>query len=491
MKIAISYPPLESHKGTPLLAQNRQFQWFNSPTYIYPMVPAYAATLLKENNYEVIWDDGVAENKTYTEWRKGIQSHEPDLIAMETKTPVVKRHWNIINDLKSLMPDTKIALMGDHVTALPQESMGNCMTDYVLTGGDYDFLLLSLADHLTSGKDLEAGVWYRKNEEIKNTGGFTLNHDLNLLPVIDRNLTKWKLYSEKNGNYKRTPGTYTMVGRDCWWGKCTFCSWTTTYPAFRKRTPEKLLDEIGLLIEKYKIKEIMDDSGSFPTGKWLGDFCTGMIERGYNTKINIHCNMRVNALKQEDYDLMAKAGFRFILYGFESANQNTLDWINKGTKVEDISNACRMAKKAGLDPHLTVMMGYPWEVKNDAMQTVKLARDILKKGWADTLQATIVIPYPGTPLFRECREKGWLITEDWDRYDMREPVMKCPMTAQEIKELTQELYRVFITPRYVMRRLFTIRDQDDLKFIKRGFKAIRGHLNDFSHKKSYEFPYRK
>ena len=482
MKIAISYPPLESNKGTPLLSQNRQFQWFNSPTYIYPVVPAYAATLLKDNGCEVIWDDGIAENKTYVQWRKGIERHAPDLIAIETKTPVVRRHWNIVNDLKSLIPDTRIALMGDHVTALPQESMENCKADYVLTGGDYDFLLLNLADHLTSGKEMEAGIWYRAKEEIKNTGRFTLYHDLNALPFIDRELTKWKLYSEKNGNYKKLPGTYLMAGRDCWWGKCTFCSWTTTYPTFRKRTPEKLLDEIGLLIEKYRVKEIMDDSGSFPAGKWLREFCSGMIKRGYNTKINIHCNMRVNALEQEDYELMAKAGFRFILYGVESANQGTLDRINKGTKVEDISSACMMAKKAGLDPHLTVMMGYPWETKDDAFRTVKLAQQIFKKGWADTLQATIIIPYPGTPLFRECRENGWLITEDWDRYDMREPVMKCPMTNGEIKDLTQELYKVFMTPGYVARKLLSIRNLDDLRFIRRGVKAVSGHLMDFSDK---------
>ncbi len=482
MKIAISYPPLKSHKGTPLLAQNRQFQWFNNPAYIYPMVPAYAATLLKKNGYKVLWDDGIAENKNYETWCKDIEKQKPNLIALETKTPVVKKHWNIINDIKTFAPETRIVLMGDHVTALPQESMENCQTDFVLTGGDYDFLLLNLADHLSEDKELEPGIWYRKNGENKNTGKFVLNHDLNTLPFIDRDLTRWKLYREKNGNYKRLPGTYTMVGRDCWWGKCTFCSWTTTYPSFRTRTPEKLLDEIGMLIEKYKVKDIMDDSGSFPAGTWLNEFCRGMIKRGYNKKINIHCNMRVNALEQDEYDLMGKAGFKFILYGVESANQRTLDRINKGTKVENVANACSMAKKAGLAPHLTVMMGYPWETKTDAMNTVKLAKDIFKKGWADTLQATIVIPYPGTPLFRECRENGWLVTDDWDRYDMREPVMKCPMTDQEIKELMQELYKVFLMPEYVIRRLLSIRNIHDLRFIGKGVKAVTGHLTDFSNK---------
>ena len=59
MRISISYPPINMGKGVPLLSQNRQFQYFHEPTYIYPMVPAYAATLLKNAGYDVVWDDGM------------------------------------------------------------------------------------------------------------------------------------------------------------------------------------------------------------------------------------------------------------------------------------------------------------------------------------------------------------------------------------------------------------------------------------------------
>lgn len=55
MRVSIAYPPLESTKGVALLGQNRQFQWFNSPTYIYPMVPAYAASYLKSKGFDVSW----------------------------------------------------------------------------------------------------------------------------------------------------------------------------------------------------------------------------------------------------------------------------------------------------------------------------------------------------------------------------------------------------------------------------------------------------
>ena len=49
VRIAVGYPPLESKKGVALLSQNRQFQYFNAATYIYPMVPAYAASNLQHH----------------------------------------------------------------------------------------------------------------------------------------------------------------------------------------------------------------------------------------------------------------------------------------------------------------------------------------------------------------------------------------------------------------------------------------------------------
>ncbi len=481
------------------------------------MVPASAATLLKENGYEVIWSDGIAEGWTYKQWLDSVKQEKPDLIAMETKTPVVKQHWRIINDLKNFYSSNSplptphsplIALFGDHVTALPEESMQNSKVDFVLTGGDYDFLLLNLCNHLKANKNyrlpitnyqlprLEPGIYYRHNGQInpsttlridgersrtiKNTGPFQLNHDLNKLPFIDRDLTKWELYAYKNGNYKKLPGTYIMAGRDCWWARCKFCSWVTLYPKYRVRTPENVLDEIGMLVDKYQVKEIMDDTGTFPAGAWLEKFCQGMIERGYNKKIRIDCNMRPGCLTEKQYQLMGEAGFRLILYGLESADQNILDKINKGTRADDIVRDCQMAKEAGLEPHVTCMVGYPWETRESARKTIELAHMLFDKGWVDTLQATIVIPYPGTPLFEECQKNGWLLTEDWDRYDMKEPVIRTEMSNEEIMSLTQGLYKSFITPRFMLRKILSTRSMDDVRFLGRAGKAVLGHLRDFS-----------
>lgn len=980
MKIVIGYPPLETGKGYACLGQNRQFQWVKTPWTAYPIVPAYAASLLKDAGYEVYWLDGIWGGQSYQQWLDELKKIKPDLIFLETKTPVVKLHWKIISNIKAQISNIKIVLAGDHVTAMPAESFENSKVDYILTGGNYDFLLLSLVEHLTKGKKLGPGIWYRqkskiksqkskrqiKNEKILNTGRFELNNNLDKLPFIDRNLTKWRLYAYKNANYLRLPGSYTMFGRDCWWGRCTFCltgetevitkqgtmpireivenkkgcsvlthkarykkinnyfkrrikeniikikslylpfdleltknhnvyaipredlrrcskrnawsyfckpnriskfldcktcqkkyflnykpklleaklikkgdflaipierkikdiktlkvkkilslepttfvtkkkisnkkinkilllseqggserfiskkllldretvhryiclkkdnllekgqdllsqntcgisfkggkkkipseikidkdfaylaglylaegcvsyskyrpnsayvswtfskneeklinstinifknkfknnliktlnkrnntyqlcfgstitarffrnlfgkncyqkslpisfmtlgldkqrallqglfhgdahlrtrggdkgkggaeyilsttskkmaeqvfltllrfdaipsfrfvkknkkneadsyvitlsredilrvfpdiklnqkkvsykkgfvldnfamipvisvkerqfkgdvynlsveqdhsyvangitvkncSWTTLYPGknFKSTSPKRALDEIGHLIENYGTREIMDDSGTFPVGDWLKKFCRGMIKRGYHRKVRISCNMRFNAgLTRKDYLLMGKAGFRFLLYGLESVNQKTLDKINKNLKVKQIEPVLVWAKEAGLNPHLTAMIGYPWETKKEAQKTLNFAKRLFEKGLADTLQATIVIPYPGTPLFDQAKKNDWLKTKDWDKYDMRQPILKTEMTDEEIKEMVQGLYKSIFSPQFVFRKTKeAFSDWDTFKYYLRLAAKFPSKLMDFTKK---------
>ena len=482
MKIAIAYPPLPSEKGVPLLSQNRQFQWFHQPTYIYPVVPAYAATMARDAGHAVTWLDGISAGMNGGEFLAALAEAAPDLVLLETKTPVVRATWDWVETIKRHIPGAQVAICGDHVTALPEETMENSQVDYILTGGDYDFLLVNLAAHIENQSvPLEPGIWMRGEDgATTNTGPFRLDHDLNALPTIDRELTDWRRYSVRNGNYRRTPGAYIMAGRDCWHGRCTFCSWTTLYPSYRTRSPESVADEVGMLIERYGVREIMDDTGCFPVGDWLRRFCNLMIERGYNKKIYFDCNMRFGALSAEDCRLMKKAGFRFVLFGFESANQATLELINKKLKVEDIREGAKVASEAGLDVHVTVMLGYPWENSVEIERTVELARELLRRGWAYTLQATMVIPYPGTPLFRECKEKGLLLTERWEDFDMRTQIMRTPVSEDEIKCAIRSIYRGFLHPQALWNRLLHTRHPiEDARFYLRGAMSLLGHLRDF------------
>lgn len=504
-KIAVGYPPIETEKGVPLLSQNRQFQYFNAKTYIYPMVPAYAASLAKERGYDVVWLDGIAEEWTYQEWLDKMAEEKPNLFLVETKSPVTKQHWGIINDLKEKFPDMLIAICGDQVTFAPKETMMHSKVDYVLTGGDYDFLLSDLADSITKGETLPGGIWGRKSDknvklsdfiryeknDLTNeaeafwvSGPLKQTHKLDDLPFVDRDLTRWQLYAYANGNYKYSPATYMYSGRDCWWNRCTFCVWDHTINpigSYRRFSPERLFAEVKHVVDNYGVKEIFDDAGTLFVGPPLKKFCNLLIESGYNKKVVFGCNMRLNALTQEYYDLMGKANFRFILYGMESGNQKTLDKLDKGLKVHQIEEGVRMAKKAGLEPHLTIMLGYPWESYEDAKNTIAVAKRCFKNGYVDTMQATIVIPYPGTPLYKECIENDWLLVDptDYEAFDMRGPVMKTPFSKEQLYELTQELYSSFFTPQYIIRKVLSIRNLDDIKFLVYSAWKLVGHLLDF------------
>jgi radical SAM superfamily enzyme YgiQ (UPF0313 family) len=479
--ISISYPPLESPKGIPFLAQNRQFQWTNTGNVILPVIPAYGATALQKLGYQVYWDDAIAEKISYKFWLNRLLKRKPSLIFIESKTPVIKKHWQIISEIKKYLPKTKIVLMGDHVTALPLESMKNSPVDYVITGGDYDFMMLNLASHLTKKTKLEPGFYFRFKGKIINTGIFALkHHNLDDIPIIDRKLTNWKLYGFNNTNYKYKPGAYLMSGRDCWWGKCTFCSWTTTHPGntFRTFSVKHTIKEIEYLV-KLGVREIFDDAGTLPIGPWLNDLCHELIDRGLNKKVVLGCNMRFGALNQEQYNLMAQAGFRFILYGLESSNQQTLNKINKNTKVSDARNTLIMAKNAGLEPHITIMIGYPWEKLKDAQNTLYEARHLFKEGLADSMQATIIIPYPGTPLFADCQKNNLLLTENWDYYDMRQPIMKSSINQETQLKLVRELFYGVLTPKFLWRKISSIRNLDDIKFFATYAVKYIEKLRDF------------
>jgi len=207
-----------------------------------------------------------------------------------------------------------------------------------------------------------------------------------------------------------------------------------------------------------------------------------MIERKLNKKINLDCNMRFGAVDFQGYKLMRKAGFRFLLFGIESVNQNTLDRIDKNLKVEDIIQSCKDARRAGLYPHITIMFGYPWESYEDAKKTLDFGRWLLKKDYAYTMQATVVIPYPGTPLFKECKSNDSLYSLDWEYYDMKNPVMKLNFNPDELLKLVQGMYSVSFNPEFILRKIASIRDIDDIKYFGRAFLKVMGHIMDFRKK---------
>lgn len=247
----------------------------------------------------------------------------------------------------------------------------------------------------TKGNVNQAWVVYDVDKVIKDDTQIDVPFEN--LPFPDREFTdaknpRWQAY----GNYKFHPATHMMSSNLCWYGKCTFCIDTDKLQKGEKRgvrTVGHVMEEIDNLIE-LGYREVFDDSGTFPVGDWLDEFCIKMRQNTPNGKrrcdqIKIGCNMKPVKI---DYKMMANSGFRFILVGIESANQETINKIKKGQRSLDIIPIMKSMAEAGLEPHSTWMTGFPWETQEDEEVTIALCHYLLRKGYSKTAQASVYSP---------------------------------------------------------------------------------------------------
>jgi len=129
-----------------------------------------------------------------------------------------------------------------------------------------------------------------------------------------------------------------------------------------------------------------------------------------------------------------------LLYGVESANEETLNRIGKGINADEIIPTIKKASEAGLEPHIAVMFGYPWETDEDAQRTLKLVHYLLRKGYAKTAQASFY-------------------TVGRLQYNLGH------------KRFVNRIYNAALYPSFWFNKIKDIKNIDDIKYIWRGIKA--------------------
>ena len=301
---------------------------------------------------------------------------------------------------------------------------------------------------------------------------FQIDVPFEKLPFPDREFTdaknkRWQSY----GNYKLHPATHMMTSNLCWWGKCTFCIDTAKLQAGEKRgvrSVDHVMQEIDDLI-RLGFREVFDDSGTFPIGEWLEEFCEKMNERpkkgihesllwphgnftfvpkSHFSKsrelISVGCNMKPISEKVVPFKLMKRAGFRFMLVGVESANQNTIDKIRKGQESSKVIENMKAMNDAGLEVHLTSMFGYPWETHEDAMRTVNEIHYLLRKGYVKTAQASVYMP-PRT----------------------------APPANADAQKYVQMVYDIYKDPRYWFRKALDLKRWEDFTYLLKRLPLVR------------------
>ncbi|OQX78939.1 MAG: hypothetical protein B6D56_08080 [Candidatus Omnitrophica bacterium 4484_70.1] len=477
MKILFVYfPHYSREKGYFLLSQNRFAKYRGTPELIYPLIPASMLTLLKKGGFNVNYLDCIAKKLSWNTFLEYLYKLAPDVIIYESKTPSVKKDWDFVNRIKEIFPKTILIGCGDHLSVLPEETLRNSKTDYIVLGGDYDYGVFQLCKYLCGKEKFPQGVAYRNLKgEIKNDNNPLFLSNLDELPIIDRDIIPWRDYHEAWRLYDEF--MYIYGSRGCPY-RCTFCSWPQMLyrGKVRFRSPENIVTEIELLINKYNVKEIFFDDDTFTCNrKWVMEICNLIKDK----KLNIlwGCNGRVDNVDEEMLKCMKESGCRFIKYGVESANQKTLDRIKKGYTIQQVIGSFKITQKVGIQIHATAMLGFPWETKREMLETI----EFIKRLKPDTCQFSIPVPYPGTELFQEGKEKGWLsFGENWEKYDMSLPPLKNQFVSpQEIVHLCRKAWiKVYFSPSFIIRKLKNLRNFLYLRLYFRGIiSVLRGHLN--------------
>jgi len=333
---------------------------------------------------------------------------------------------------------------------------------------------------------MPAGVWWRDGGgATQNSGHHVLADMLDELPFIDRELTRWRSYGEA---YLLPRIAYILTGRGCGLengrtSTCTFCIWQHALwdRTARLRSPANVVAEIEQLVA-LGAREVFDDNETGPIydRQWMQGFHDLMKAKGLIGRIAISMNARGDLVDAELARLMKATGFRLLKIGIEAGDDESLRQLAKLEGVEKIKAGIKAVRDNGLVTLLTTMVGYPWQDAAGVRRTYEVAKEMLlyKPKFGDCLQASVVVPYPGSPLWTAAVNKGWFLIDpkDYDSYDMSQPLMK---SQYDNAAWVKKLWRLHLRPSFVLRSLLTLRDRDQVDLAWRGVLSLAGHLTDY------------
>ncbi len=479
--ICIGYPPFEYIKTLDITddenrtISNKYSYLPNAPTY--PIISSLTATLLKKHGYQVVFTDAVAENISTIKWIEFIKENKTDLIFLEPNTSNVNYYYDVINSIKTVLNDITIVVAGEHASILPDEIFKNSQVDYVLSGPNYDLILLNLVNYLCGKEKLGSGIYRLVSEKLKFSGLYKDDIFLDNLPYIDRDLTKWKIYSNKNEFFKKNRGAYIYTSRPSFDGTI-YSNDANEYNKARVRSPYDVFEEIRMLYKRYGIREVTDNSLTLMTNEWLILFCQMMIEEKLNKKVLINASMSISSIEYmiENNDtifaLMKKAGFHTIYIDLNSSKQKDISNMQRKIEQQRLVKICHTISRTKLKLFLKFTIGYPWENEEDIKKLREEARVLLMYKYITGLECGIATPYPGTKLFEYCKNENLLNTTDWYKYNMLTPVMQTNIDSLKLYDYTKDFYNIMLHPKYIIRRILSIKSINDIRYYIKFFKML-------------------
>ncbi len=436
MKAHMINPP--AALGVDMVREGRCMQRAGAWTAIWsPISLATIAAVLEREGIECRLDDCIIEGLGKEDTLKRAKDFEPDLFVINTSTPSIEHDIKLAADLKRLFPRAKTLAIGIHVTALPEESMALCPDLDAIVAGEPELTVRDAALAIRDNSPLEGipGLIVSGKDGLIR-GPEREKANLDELPIPAWGLIKRELYTMP---FSGNPFLLIGTSRGCP-HRCEFCADPVYYGhALRVKSPERIVDELRYIKDEYGIREFLFWSESFTLKRsWTKEVLERIIEA--NLGLAFVVNSRTDHVDLELLKLMKKAGCWMIGYGLESGSQEILDRMNKKTTLEQNANAVRWTKEAGLQATAHTVLGYPGETA----ETIKKTIDFVCSLPLDFAQFYCAVPFPGSKLYQEAIEKGWIVDARWEMFEQNFAIISTPeLPAEEIAKWRSVAYRRF------------------------------------------------
>jgi len=422
-----------------------------------PFWIAAIAAFLRNNKYEVAIIDANAEGITPEEAAIKIRQLSPLLAAVivygsqpSASTQNMTIAGRICEAIKK-NTSVKVAMGGLHPSALPLKTIQDEPVDFVIDG-EGPCTLLELINVLKSGSSDSTGVpglWFRENGVIKNNPRAGLIKDLDtmmpiaawdLLPMDKYKAHNWHCFDDIE-NRKPYAAVYTSLG--CPYN-CIFCCINAPFgkPGIRYRSPELVVQEIGLLVKEYKVKNIKIVDELFVLDeKHYMKIVDLLIEKGYD--LNLWAYARVDTVKRENLKRMKKAGINWLALGIESANPGVRDGAAKQMRIKDIKDVVGDIQGAGIRVIGNFIFGLP----DDTLETMQETLDMAIELNCEFVNFYCAMAYPGSRLYDIANKEGWPLPAAWHGFSQHSyetlPLPTRHVSAKEVLKFRDEAFHKF------------------------------------------------
>lgn len=440
-----------------------------------PLGIGYIASALEREGCHVEIIDIYAERLTQQGLINSIRKGY-DLIGLSAVTPSINKAISICKLIKENSYSYTV-LGGIHPTVAPHETIQSKYVDFVVRG-EGEATIVELIRALSEKRDFGHidGLVYKRNGDIKFNKDRGLITDLDSIPFPSHHLYKSRKYAYPDAISSNVLPIITSRG--CPAG-CTYCSTKNIFSRkFRARSPENVVNEIELLINKYGVGEIHIWDDNFTTIKGrVFKIRDEIARRKIRIKFAFPNGIRADFLDKDVLSSLKAMGTYSVSIGVESGSQEMLDRSKKGVKLKQIETTFKLIKEFGLSTWGFFMFGLPGETPDSIQETI----DFAVKLNPDIAKFHILQPYPGTEVFEEFKREGLIEDLNFDNYGIHtKPVYSLKnMSSDDLIEWQQRAYRRFyLRPGKILSHLRHLNSWNRLKLNTRtGFSIVMKIFN--------------